>query len=66
MKKIRSSIHLETCTKCGLCAKYCPMNAISQREDGAFFVHQQHCIACGTCLSNCEDGAVELVEVEVL
>ena len=42
------------------------MNAISQQEDGAFFVHQQHCIACGTCLSNCEDGAVELVEVEVL
>ena len=66
MKKVRSSIHPEKCTKCGICAEYCPMHAISQREDGVFFVNQQHCIACCSCLSNCGDGAVEMVEVEIL
>lgn len=65
MTKTKSSILPERCNKCGICEKFCPMGAISQGENGDFFVNQTCCIACRTCYANCEEGAVEMVEVEI-
>lgn len=42
------------CRKCGICAKNCPVGAISG-EIGKipFKIDQKKCIKCGTCISKC-------------
>jgi len=40
---------LDTCVKCGLCKRNCPVNAIG--DD--FHVLEEHCISCFRCIRNC-------------
>ena len=42
-------IHEEKCTGCGLCVPYCPVEAISMRENVAVIDHDE-CVDCGVCL----------------
>ena len=37
-----------TCTGCGECVPYCPVNAISSR-DGEVAIDDESCVECGTC-----------------
>jgi ferredoxin len=37
-----------TCTGCGACIPYCPVNAIVQRDE-AVVVDEEQCVECGTC-----------------
>lgn len=43
------------CTGCGICAKYCPADAISTANPKA--VDTQKCISCMKCISVCPKGA---------
>lgn len=44
----------DTCTKCGLCVKNCPMGIISAEDPKLV---RQGCIHCGACVKGCPAGA---------
>ena len=56
---MRYEIEADKCKKCSLCARQCPVNAISGvvgKEP--YVIDQDKCIKCGMCLSSCKFGAI--------
>ena len=47
-----------SCKGCGLCAKNCPVNAISGAIKQAHYIDPSVCIKCGTCVTICPFGAI--------
>jgi NADH-quinone oxidoreductase subunit F len=58
-KLVTYVINEEKCRGCGVCAKYCPVNAIMGVPGKPFTIDSSKCIKCGSCLVNCPFGAVE-------
>jgi NADH-quinone oxidoreductase subunit F len=50
----------ETCPGCGLCAKYCPSDAISGEKKKPYLIDPDRCIRCGLCMSVCRLGAISV------
>ena len=50
----------EKCPGCGLCAKYCPTDAISGEEKKPYLIDYEKCIRCGLCMSVCRLGAISV------
>ena len=48
----------EKCPGCGLCAKYCPADAISGERKEPYLIDTEKCIRCGLCMSVCRLGAI--------
>lgn len=55
---IEYSINADKCKGCTLCARNCPVNAISGEVKSAHIIDTQKCIKCGKCIQNCKFGAV--------
>ena len=48
----------DKCENCGKCRKWCPTDAISERE-GVSYIAQEDCIGCGECIAVCRYEAVK-------
>jgi NADP-reducing hydrogenase subunit HndC len=57
---LRYVIDEELCRGCSLCAKKCPVNAISGEIKKPYHIDQDVCIKCGVCMETCKFDAISL------
>ncbi len=51
-------INQEKCKRCGLCARNCPVQAISGNREEGYQIDTNKCIKCGFCASKCNFKAI--------
>ncbi len=50
---LRYKIDTDTCYRCGICKRGCPVGAISGDKTHDFVIDQDKCIKCGNCMEKC-------------
>ena len=61
-RTFRPVIHLDACTKCYVCWKFCPDVAIDIDEAGWPIVLLDYCKGCGICAEECKLRAIDMVK----
>ena len=61
-RTLRPVIHLDRCTRCNFCWKFCPDDAFSFDEKGYPVLRTDYCKGCGICAVECPPHAIEMVE----
>ncbi|CEH34162.1 putative ferredoxin-like protein YdhY [bioreactor metagenome] len=56
------SIDVKACNQCGLCARKCPQEAITQNAKGVYMINKKKCNGCLTCVEACPKGIIANVE----
>jgi NADH-quinone oxidoreductase subunit F len=59
-KLVTYKVFDDKCTGCTVCAKNCPVDAISGARKEIHFIDQDKCIRCGVCYSKCKFEAIVL------
>jgi NADH:ubiquinone oxidoreductase subunit F (NADH-binding)/NAD-dependent dihydropyrimidine dehydrogenase PreA subunit len=54
----RYSIVPEKCTRCGLCFRNCPVDAISGSREKGYVIDEGKCTKCGRCFEVCRLSAI--------
>ncbi|MBS4031229.1 MAG: 4Fe-4S binding protein [Clostridiales bacterium] len=54
----------ETCTRCGICARKCQIEAITLLPDNRADIDTVKCLGCGVCASFCKSGAITFTKRE--
>ena len=57
-KLLKYSIMEDKCKGCTLCARNCPVDAISGAVKTPHVIDTAKCIKCGACMDNCRFGAI--------
>jgi pyruvate ferredoxin oxidoreductase gamma subunit len=60
-RTLRPVIHLERCTRCNFCWKFCPDDAFAFDEKGFPVLRAEYCKGCGICAVECPPHAIEMV-----
>ena len=58
---IRYEIQPDICTGCTVCARNCPVNAITGERRSSHQIDPDTCIRCGICLQVCNFNAIEVI-----
>ena len=58
---IRYEINAENCTGCTLCARNCPVNAITGDRKQVHIIDPEICTRCGICATVCNFNAVDVL-----
>ncbi len=56
---VHPRVNAKQCRNCGICADFCPADAIVQAE-GHVAIDPAKCIGCGECLVVCKPGAIKM------
>ncbi len=49
------------CSKCGICAMYCPEGVVYKLENGYFEPDYEYCKGCGICANECPKKGILMV-----
>jgi len=55
---LKFEVEPEICTKCGLCFRACPVEAIDWKKKEVARIDKEKCIKCMTCFDKCKFGAI--------
>jgi NADH-quinone oxidoreductase subunit F len=55
---VEFSIDADKCVGCTICAKNCPVDAISGKVKEPHVIDQEICVKCGKCITSCNFNAV--------
>ena len=55
---LQYTISEEKCKGCNICAKNCPVDAITGEPKKTYVIHQDKCIKCGVCEGKCPFKAI--------
>jgi pyruvate ferredoxin oxidoreductase gamma subunit len=62
-RTITPVVHLEDCTRCTFCWKFCPDDAFGFDAQGYPVVRLDYCKGCGICAAECPPRCIEMVRV---
>ncbi|MBE0520833.1 MAG: 4Fe-4S binding protein [Candidatus Methanoperedenaceae archaeon] len=51
----------ELCSKCGICAMYCPEAVVYKLESGYYDPDYDFCKGCGICANECPRKAITMI-----
>ena len=52
-------VDVEKCTKCGLCYRACPVDAVDWKKKEVAFIDKEKCIKCLSCFTACKFDAID-------
>ncbi len=52
------SVLEKACKSCGICARKCPVNAITGAKGMPYAINPELCVKCGVCMDSCKFNAI--------
>lgn len=65
MEKMTLVIEPDWCKGCGICAAFCPKDALELVGEKARLKADNNCVLCGLCEQRCPDYAIYIKKEEV-
>ena len=62
---LKFEVEPEICTKCGLCFRSCPVEAIEWKKKEVARIDKEKCIKCMTCFDKCRFDAIFYLYIHI-